>query len=89
MHHLPIPKISLIVFSYTTDEFQRKGYDNYYRIDYPKKRFDTVICNYVLNVLEPEEQVDVLMSVSELLKPTGTAYFAIRRDLKNEHLYRH
>ena len=76
-------------FGFDTDEFQKEGfdivgYDNYYRPDYPTKRFDTIICNYVLNVLEPKDQAEVLMEVSELLKPTGTAYFTVRRDLKNE-----
>lgn len=60
------------------------GYDNYYRPEYPTRRFDTIVCNYVLNVLEPNEQAEVLMAVSELLKPSGIAYFAVRRDLKNE-----
>lgn len=76
-------------FGFDTDDLQKQGYnivgyDNYYRPGFPKKRFDTIICNYVLNVLEPEEQAEVLMSVSELLKPTGRAYFAVRRDLKTE-----
>ena len=76
-------------FGFDTDELQKEGfdivgYDNYYRPEYPTKRFDTIICNYVLNVLEPKEQVEVLMEISELLKPTGTAYFTVRRDLKSE-----
>lgn len=76
-------------YGFDTDQLKNEGYDivgydNYYRPDYPTKRFDTIICNYVLNVLEPEEQAEVLMSVSELLKPTGTAYYAVRRDLKTE-----
>jgi ATP adenylyltransferase len=58
------------------------GYDPHYAPGYPKKRFDTIICNYVLNVLLPEEQSGVLMGVSELLKPGGRAYFSVRRDLK-------
>ena len=33
-----------------------KGYDKYYFKDYPKIKFDTIICNYVLNVLEPKEE---------------------------------
>lgn len=37
---------------------------------------------YVLNVLFRVEQAHVLMAVSELLKPTGRAYFSVRRDLK-------
>ena len=79
---------------FDTDQLQKEGfdiigYDNYYRPEYPTKRFDTIICNYVLNVLEPEEQAEVLMSVSELLKPTGIAYFTVRRDLKYEGFRTH
>lgn len=81
-------------FGFDTDELQKQGYnivgyDNYYRPHYPDKRFDTIICNYVINVLEAEEQAEVLMSISELLKPTGTAYFAVRRDLKKEGFRMH
>ncbi|TVR16480.1 MAG: HIT domain-containing protein [Balneolaceae bacterium] len=58
------------------------SYDPYHAPDYPDQKFDTILCQYVLNVLLPEEQADVLMSVSELLKPSGKAYFTVRRDLK-------
>lgn len=58
------------------------AYDPYYKPDYPKEKFDTIICNYVLNILLPEEQAHVLMAVSELLKDNGKAYFAVRRDIK-------
>ena len=58
-----------------------KGYDNYYFKQYPKEKFDTISCIYVLNVLEPIEQSDVLMSISELLAPKGKAYFVVRRDI--------
>ena len=76
-------------FGYDTDELKRQGldivgYDYYYRPDYPTGQFDTIICNYVLNVLEPYAQAEVLMNVSNLLKPTGTAYYAVRRDLEEE-----
>jgi ATP adenylyltransferase len=60
------------------------GYDKHYFPKYPTERFDTIICLYVLNVLLPEEQAKVLMEISRLLKPTGTAYFAVRRDLRTE-----
>ncbi len=74
---------------YDTDELKRRGfdiigYDNYYRTDYPQGKFDTIICNYVLNVLEPYDQAVVLMSVSNLLSSKGVAYFAVRRDLEEE-----
>lgn len=65
------------------------NYDPHYYPDYPDQKFDTIICQYVLNVLLPEEQAEVLMSVSELLKPTGKAYFTVRRDLKRFGYRRH
>ena len=76
-------------FGYDTDElknrgFDIQGYDYYYRPDYPEDKFDTIICNYVLNVLEPYAQAEVMMNVSNLLKPNGTAYYAVRRDLTEE-----
>ncbi|MCC8176877.1 MAG: methyltransferase domain-containing protein [Bacteroidales bacterium] len=76
-------------YGYDTDELLKQGYDiigydYYYRPDYPEEKFDTIICNYVLNVLEPYAQAEVLMNVSNLLKPRGTAYFAVRRDLTEE-----
>lgn len=64
--------------------FHIVGYDKFYFPDFPQKKFDTIICFYVLNVLLPEEQNRVLMEVSQLLKPTGRAYFAVRRDIRFE-----
>ncbi len=58
------------------------GYDPYYKPDYPSEKFDTILCNYVLNILLPEEQAHVLMAVSELLKVSGKAYITVRRDIK-------
>jgi len=64
------------------------GYDPHYCPQYPDKQFDTIICNYVLNVLLPEEQAHVLMAVSELLKTGVKAFFAVRRDIqKSGFLY--
>lgn len=76
-------------FGYDTDELKRRGYDitgydYYYRPEYPEGKFDTIFCVYVLNVLEPYAQAEVLMNVSNLLSPKGTAYFAVRRDIKEE-----
>ncbi|TNF41427.1 MAG: methyltransferase domain-containing protein, partial [Cytophagales bacterium] len=56
--------------------FRIEGYDKHYFPRFPEKRFDTILCFYVLNVLLPEEQALVLMEVSSLLKPSGKAYFA-------------
>jgi diadenosine tetraphosphate (Ap4A) HIT family hydrolase len=65
------------------------GYDPHYFPQYPENKFDTILCFYVLNVLFPEEQTNVLMEVSHLLKPGGKAYYAVRRDLKKEGFREH
>jgi diadenosine tetraphosphate (Ap4A) HIT family hydrolase len=69
--------------------FDLTGYDPYYFPQYPADKFDTIICFYVLNVLFPEEQANVLMAVSHLLKPGGKAYFTVRRDIKKEGFREH
>lgn len=64
--------------------FAIDGYDPFYFPEFPTEKYDTILCFYVLNVLLPEEQAEVLMNVSHLLKPNGKAYFAVRRDIQYE-----
>ncbi len=64
--------------------FDIDGYDPFYFPSFPTEKYDTILCFYVLNVLLPEEQAEVLMNVSNLLKPNGKAYFAVRRDIQYE-----
>jgi diadenosine tetraphosphate (Ap4A) HIT family hydrolase len=64
-------------------------YDKYYFKELPDGTFDTITCIYVLNVIHPIEQTDVLLEVSRLLKPGGKAYFAVRRDIKKEGFRMH
>lgn len=69
--------------------FNIVGYDKHYFPKYPIKKFDTIICFYVLNVLMQEEQANVLIEVSHLLKPSGKAFFAVRRDIQYEGFRTH
>jgi diadenosine tetraphosphate (Ap4A) HIT family hydrolase len=57
------------------------GYDPHYAPEKPEGRFDTILCHYVLNVLMRRAQARVLMEVAELLEPSGSAYFTVRRDV--------
>ena len=68
----------------TEKKFDIIGYDPFYFPNFPTEKFDTILCFYVLNVLLPEEQAEVLMNVSSLLKPNGKAYYAVRRDIQYE-----
>lgn len=70
-------------------DYKIDGYDSYYFPQYPLKKFDTIYCFYVLNVLFPEAQELVIMAISQLLKPQGRVYFAVRRDLKTEGFRKH
>lgn len=66
-----------------------EGYDKFHFPNYPTEKFDTIICFYVLNVLFPEEQTNVLMELSQLVKPTGKVYIAVRRDIQYEGFRMH
>lgn len=63
-------------------KFDIEGYDPFYFNRYPKNKFDTIICFYVLNVLLPQEQATVINDISKLLNTGGKAYFAVRRDVE-------
>lgn len=69
--------------------FDVTGYDPYYAPVYPAGKFETIVCCYVLNVLMPAEQADVLMNITHLLQPGAKAYYAVRRDLKREGFREH
>jgi SAM-dependent methyltransferase len=57
-------------------------YDPYWWNFKPKGYFDTVVCNYVLNVVDEETEKEILSSIKRYLKKNGVAYIAVRRDLK-------
>ncbi|OHX65114.1 hypothetical protein NH26_01470 [Flammeovirga pacifica] len=69
-----------------TEELAQLGYsvdkyDKYHHPTFPKKRYTTVICHYVLNVVGTQDQSKILAEVSMLLAPGGKAYFTVRRDI--------
>jgi 2-polyprenyl-3-methyl-5-hydroxy-6-metoxy-1,4-benzoquinol methylase len=66
------------------------GYDpNTIRLEYSTldktKRYDTILCTYVLNVVPPDIQVDIIKNISRLMKPDSVAYLTVRRDIP-EHM---
>lgn len=72
--------------------FEAEGYDPYHAPERPEGTFDTILCHYVLNVLMQREQAEVLMEVSEYLRPSGSAFYTVRRDLQRtgfRHHYKH
>ena len=69
--------------------YKTECYDIHYFPRYPDSKFDTITCIYVLNVLESFDQSNVLLSISNLLKHGGKAFFAVRRDIKYEGFRTH
>jgi len=67
------------------DYLECDKYDPHYFPDKPTKRYDSITCTYVLNVLETHtECLDVVNSIRELLTENGKGYISVRRDIKKE-----
>lgn len=57
------------------------GFDPHWRPAAPAGEYDTVICNFVLNVIPDEqERSAVLARIKALLAPGGVAYVSVRND---------
>ncbi len=69
--------------------FEVEAYDPHHAPERPDGTFDTILCHYVLNVLMQREQTEVLMDVSEYLRPAGTAFYTVRRDLSRTGFRQH
>jgi ATP adenylyltransferase len=62
-------------------EFGFEVYDPYFFPRMPRGKFDTIICNYVLNVVPENIQNWIVRDIERRLKPNGFAYITVRRDL--------
>ena len=70
-------------------EFGFEVYDPYFFPRIPEGKFDTIICNYVLNVVPKEVQNWIVRDIERRLNPNGFAYLTVRRDLNgNEETQR-
>jgi hypothetical protein len=64
------------------DHFRCDGYDPYWRPKKPPlgKRYDLIICNYVLCTLPADERLQVLRDIQHYLYRDATAYISVRND---------
>jgi hypothetical protein len=68
---------------YDVAYFDCDGYDPFYYKKYPTRRYDTILCTYVLNTLEPDDRLKVLTEIASLLKNDHSkAYLTVRRNVK-------
>lgn len=68
---------------YDCDTLGIDGYDKFWRPKRPTKKYDVIFCIYVLNVVNPNEQEEIIQDIKSLLKDGGICYFAVRRDVNN------
>lgn len=52
----------------------------------PTSQYDTIMCNFVLNVVPENETEAILSKILTCLKPGGVAYLTVRRDKFTEGL---
>jgi len=71
-------------FGKDADVYRFDKYDTTHFPFPPTDLYDTITCNYVLNVNIPELVPVIIDRVSRLLKKGGSAYFTVRRDLKRD-----
>jgi 2-polyprenyl-3-methyl-5-hydroxy-6-metoxy-1,4-benzoquinol methylase len=69
---------------YDADQLGFEKYDPHFFPKKPKGKFDVVLCHFVLNVLPKKHEKKLLEEIESHLKPDGTAFITVRRDLKQE-----
>lgn len=69
---------------FDADALDADRYDPYWHPTRPRGKFDTIICNYVLNVVDEETQNNIIEDIRGLLKKGGVAYISVRRDMKGK-----
>jgi hypothetical protein len=69
---------------FDAEQLGMEKYDLNFEPKMPAGLFDTITCNYVLNVIEsPEERMSVEDQIIRHLNPGGVAYISVRDDLKD------
>ena len=68
------------------DDAQRleiDSYDPHYQPVLPSKKYDTILCTYVLNVLPANQWRQVIDDMLEYLTPDGSIYITVRADARS------
>ena len=50
--------------------------------EYPSHSFHTILCTYILNVIQKDERVDVISKIRKLLHPNDSVFFTVRNDFE-------
>ena len=69
---------------FDADHFDMDKYDPHYSPIKVDGEYNTITCNYVFNVIDPDKEEELIEEIYKLLNANGTAYITVRRDLKQE-----
>lgn len=68
---------------YDAHAYGMESFDPHFAPDMPDGQFETITCNFVLNVIESRnERLRVLRDIQARLTPSGAAYITVRTDKK-------
>ncbi len=68
-------------FGFDADHFGWMGYDPYYRQSLPTGRFDTIVCNHVLNMLTRDSRRQAIEAIQGLMSDRGVAFLIVPRNI--------
>lgn len=69
---------------FDAEAFGMDRFDPHYYPNRIQGEYDTITCNYVLNVVDDQDAERILSRIKRLLAIDGVAYVTIRRDIKTE-----
>lgn len=67
-----------------TDIPHAEQYDPHWHPQRPQGKFDTIYSGFVINAVPENVVSHILADIKSFLAPGGTAYIAVRRDVKQE-----
>jgi len=68
---------------FDANHFRMERYDPHYAPTMPEGLFETITCNFVLNVIEdPVKREAILQDIRSRLEKSGRAYITVRTDKK-------
>tara|TARA_B100001093_G_C26854035_1_gene1026552 strand:- start:4068 stop:4550 length:483 start_codon:yes stop_codon:yes gene_type:complete len=68
-------------YGFDADYCKWNKYDPYYFDNFPKKKFDTIVCINVLNVVSSKIRKEIINNIKDLLKDDGCAYLIAPRNV--------
>lgn len=69
---------------FDADYYGFDKYDPHFFPDKPRGKYDIVVCNYVLNVIEEKDEEELLDELKSYLRPHGQCYVSVRADIKKD-----